>query len=75
MIKNTVTGLALVGFTIGVCMWWFLFPYETVLPEKRSEHKLMEYPLKDAYTLRAVGQEEFSDVKVPDTPADSKQQQ
>ena len=35
----------------------------------------MEYPLKDAYTLRAVGQEEFSDVKVPDTPADSKQQQ
>lgn len=56
-------------------MWWFLFPYETVLPEKRSEHKLMEYLLKDAYTLRAVGQEEFSDVKVPDPPADSKQQQ
>lgn len=28
----------------------------------------------DAYTIRAVGQEEFSDVKVPDEPAQSKSQ-
>ncbi|PLB34067.1 uncharacterized protein BDW47DRAFT_84149 [Aspergillus candidus] len=27
-----------------------------------------------AYTIRAVGQEEFSDVKVPDAPAQPKQQ-
>ncbi|KAJ5577842.1 uncharacterized protein N7459_006806 [Penicillium hispanicum] len=28
-----------------------------------------------AYTIRAVGQEEFSDVKVPDAPAQKPQQQ
>lgn len=28
-------------------------------------------PSTDAYTIRAVGQEEFSDVKVPDAPAES----
>ncbi|EAW20093.1 uncharacterized protein NFIA_097160 [Aspergillus fischeri NRRL 181] len=27
-----------------------------------------------AYTIRAVGQDEFSDVKVPDTPAKPQQQ-
>lgn len=26
----------------------------------------------DTYTLKAVGQEEFADVKVPDAPADKK---
>lgn len=31
-------------------------------------------PSLDAYTIRAVGQEEFSDVKVPDAPAQPKQQ-
>lgn len=28
----------------------------------------------DAYTIRAVGQEEFSDVKVPDAPAQPESQ-
>jgi hypothetical protein len=27
------------------------------------------FPNADTYTIRAVGQEEFSDVKVPDAPA------
>lgn len=31
-------------------------------------------PSIDAYTLRAVGQDEFEDVKVPDAPATSAQQ-
>jgi hypothetical protein len=26
----------------------------------------------DSYTIKAVGQEEFSDVKVPDAPAEKK---
>lgn len=30
--------------------------------------------LIDVYTLRAVGQEDFSDVQVPDTPAEPKKQ-
>lgn len=29
----------------------------------------------DAYTIRAIGQEEFSDVKVPDAPATPKGEQ
>lgn len=28
--------------------------------------------LSDSYTIKAVGQEEFSDVKVPDAPAEKK---
>ncbi|RAL07429.1 uncharacterized protein BO97DRAFT_429291 [Aspergillus homomorphus CBS 101889] len=47
LLKNAVTGLCLVGFTIGVY----------------------------AYTIRAVGQDEFSDVKVPDAPAKPQQKQ
>lgn len=31
-------------------------------------------PYTDAYTIRAVGQEEFSDVKVPDAPAQTESQ-
>ncbi|GAT28960.1 hypothetical protein RIB2604_02701460 [Aspergillus luchuensis] len=30
---------------------------------------LFKNALTDAYTIRAVGQDEFSDVKVPDEPA------
>ncbi|RAH46982.1 uncharacterized protein BO66DRAFT_437783 [Aspergillus aculeatinus CBS 121060] len=47
LVKNAITGLCLVGFTIGVY----------------------------AYTIRAVGQDEFSDVKVPETPAKPQQKQ
>ncbi|OJJ46269.1 hypothetical protein ASPZODRAFT_2091053 [Penicilliopsis zonata CBS 506.65] len=47
LVKNALTGLSLVAFTISVY----------------------------AYTIRAVGQEEFADVKVPDAPAAPKQQE
>lgn len=33
----------------------------------------MAFHCPDLYTLRAVGQEDFSDVKVPETPAEPKQ--
>ncbi|PWY89359.1 hypothetical protein BO70DRAFT_393860 [Aspergillus heteromorphus CBS 117.55] len=46
LFRNSLTGVALVAFTISVY----------------------------AYTIRAVGQDEFSDVKVPDAPAKSSQQ-
>ncbi|KAE8372360.1 hypothetical protein BDV26DRAFT_102138 [Aspergillus bertholletiae] len=47
LVKNALTGLGLVGFTIAVY----------------------------AYTIRAVGQDEFSDVKVPETSAKPQQKQ
>lgn len=39
----------------------------------KQEQKLT-ISLIDVYTLRAVGQEDFSDVQVPDTPAEPKKQ-
>jgi hypothetical protein len=36
-----------------------------------ADEKLTSVLSTDAYTIKAVGQEEFSDVKVPETPASS----
>lgn len=33
---------------------------------------LIRLLFSDTYTLKAVGQEDFADVKVPDAPADKK---
>lgn len=39
-----------------------------------NQEQKLTVSLIDAYTLRAVGQEDFSDVQVPDTPAEPKKQ-
>ncbi|KAL1627006.1 hypothetical protein SLS54_002545 [Diplodia seriata] len=57
LVKNIVTGAAIFSFAIGVC---------------KLRHELLHaLPLmsEDAFTIRAVAQDEFEDVKVPDHPA------
>ncbi|KAJ5677386.1 uncharacterized protein N7477_003019 [Penicillium maclennaniae] len=43
----------------------------TALQNHSADHYLPS-PSTDVYTIKAVGQEEFSDVKVPDAPAQKK---
>ncbi|KAF7157132.1 hypothetical protein CNMCM5623_001120 [Aspergillus felis] len=75
LFRNALTGLGLVAFTISVCT----YSTRTPLPEKKARREAWFAYIKgnfpDAYTIRAVGQDEFSDVKVPDTPAKQQQKQ
>jgi cytochrome c oxidase assembly factor 3 len=56
--KNALTGVSIFAFAIGVCML-FIHPNDV--------HMLNALPT-DAFTIRAVAQDEFEDVKVPDGP-------
>lgn len=60
LIRNTLTGLGLFGFCIGVCK---------DSADQRGMAVLMV--LADSFTIRAVSQDDFDDVIVPDAPAQS----
>jgi cytochrome c oxidase assembly factor 3 len=81
LVKNALTGLGLCGFCIGVCTLSFRifrFRQNKKLPFQRVALFSLLFSDRvlhsDAFTIRAVGQEDFSDVVVPDVPAASKQQ-
>lgn len=59
LFKNTVLGLGLLVFTGAIC---------TFLRQGQSSRTYRLMMETDTYTLKAVGQDEFEDVKVPDTP-------
>jgi cytochrome c oxidase assembly factor 3, fungi type len=61
LVKNAVLGLGLWTLVGGVC----------TSPSTRLYDRLTN--LADWYTLKAVGQDEFEDVKVPDAPRQSQQ--
>ncbi|TGJ87639.1 hypothetical protein E0Z10_g1106 [Xylaria hypoxylon] len=56
LVKNAVVGSAVAAFALGV-----------------SQHGILIWVILwlDIYTIRAIGQDEFEDVKVPDAPARS----
>jgi len=59
LVKNIITGAGLFALTIGICkgslqfIWIFEYWWDISL---------------DVYTIRAVSQDEFEDVRVPDAP-------
>ncbi|KUI66305.1 Cytochrome c oxidase assembly factor 3, mitochondrial [Cytospora mali] len=68
LVKNAITGLGVAGIAVGVCTSTpFLFH---VHPGERKNTD----PLADVYTITAVGQDEFEDVKVPDVPVQQAQE-
>ncbi|KAF7116277.1 hypothetical protein CNMCM5793_004353 [Aspergillus hiratsukae] len=76
LFRNALTGLGLVAFTISVCTYSSGPPLLDVSVQNARREALFAHTRRnflDAYTIRAVGQDEFSDVKVPDTPAQQKQ--
>lgn len=62
LVKNMITGVGIFAFTMGVCMCTPFFsgtiPRVLIIPS-------------DALTIRAVAQDEFEDVIVPDAPKKS----
>jgi cytochrome c oxidase assembly factor 3 len=63
LIKNSLTGLGLFAFCIGVCKFGIKAQVITVLTCFSV----------DSFTIKAVSQDDFEDVQVPDTPAQSPQ--
>jgi cytochrome c oxidase assembly factor 3 len=56
LVRNILTGVGIFSFAIGVCKYVVV---------------LMEYSANgdtDAFTIKAVAQDDFEDVKVPDAP-------
>ncbi|KAA6409724.1 MAG: cytochrome c oxidase assembly mitochondrial [Lasallia pustulata] len=56
LIKNIITGSALFAFTICIC-------------KSPSPRLASPTSIDDAYTIHAVSQDDFSDVPIPDAPA------
>ncbi|KAJ6121770.1 hypothetical protein N7512_004235 [Penicillium capsulatum] len=87
LFKNAATGLGLFVFSIGVSGAALPRPrlvIQRLWRDRRQAHSARRSKTialtiifsmsTDAYTIRAVGQEEFSDVKVPDAPAQNQPQ-
>jgi cytochrome c oxidase assembly factor 3 len=72
LVKNALTGLTLCGFVVGVCT--SLSSLLTTGTTISFRSLRTDWRLLDAFTIRAVGQEDFSDVVVPSAPAASQQQ-
>lgn len=65
IVRNIATGAALFSFCIGVCTRHPLLP----MAASRGYSTLTRgHLILDAFTINAVGQDDFSDVKVPDAP-------
>lgn len=62
LIKNTLTGLGLFAFCMGVCMLVTI-----------SSYCGANCSIVDSFTIKAVSQDDFEDVQVPDAPAQSPQ--
>jgi cytochrome c oxidase assembly factor 3 len=60
-VKNALTGLGIFGFCVGVCK------YSNYL----ERIAWLMATIIDFFTINAVAQDEFEDVKVPDAPAQS----
>ena len=64
--------------TESIAAWWHHQAHSThcrtlgTTLHDQSADSYSPSPSTDAYTIKAVGQEEFSDVKVPDAPAQKK---
>jgi cytochrome c oxidase assembly factor 3, fungi type len=58
LFKNMATGAAIFSFALGVC---------ACAPTIHFKDKVLIVPT-DAFTIHAVGQDNFEDVKVPDAP-------
>jgi cytochrome c oxidase assembly factor 3 len=63
IVKNALTGLAIMGFAIGVC------PLHHPSAVDSSTTSPLIYLSPDSFTIRAVAQDDFEDVVVPDAPA------
>lgn len=59
MVKNAFTGLGVLGFAVGVC--------KSCHNLACSDEALMER--SDVFTIKAVAQDDFEDVPIPDGPA------
>ncbi|KAL8730258.1 MAG: hypothetical protein Q9181_004725 [Wetmoreana brouardii] len=60
LVKNIFTGIGISAFAIGVCEFQFI-----------PGHNQLGWPMltsKDAFTIHAVAQDDFSDVQIPDAP-------
>lgn len=62
LIKNIVTGLSLFSLTVGICKKAIESSQNTVLTL-----------FSDIYTIKAISQDNFEDVKVPDAPIQTSQ--
>ncbi|GAB7364973.1 hypothetical protein MBLNU230_g5756t2 [Neophaeotheca triangularis] len=60
LVKNAVTGLCIIGFVAGVCT------LENVAYRGQGQDTKSS---ADTWTLKAVGQDDFSDIPMPDVPA------
>jgi cytochrome c oxidase assembly factor 3 len=58
LIKNTITGTAIVGLVIGICANTTLLILYILVADV----------VTDAYTIRVISQDEFEDVVVPPEP-------
>ncbi|KAL8944978.1 MAG: hypothetical protein Q9211_000411 [Gyalolechia sp. 1 TL-2023] len=63
LIKNIFTGLGLAAFTISVCKC-----YIGSWSKSRTTISADDSGTLDAFTIRAVAQDDFSDVQVPNAP-------
>ena len=61
LVKNALTGLGIFGFCVGVCKYSNYFKGISWLTGTNI----------DFFTINAVAQDEFEDVKVPDAPVQS----
>ncbi|KAJ9500518.1 hypothetical protein LTR99_000559 [Exophiala xenobiotica] len=66
LFKNMVTGVAIFSFAIGVCTQALRTLFSVCI--YRHHYPLTLAPKTVAFTLRAVGQDRFEDVIVPDAP-------
>ena len=68
IIPNAITGVCIFGFVIAVCMSIALY---SILAGLSGVLLIAVLRCVDAYTIKAVGQDEFEDVPIPDAPTPS----
>ncbi|EXJ57087.1 hypothetical protein A1O7_07431 [Cladophialophora yegresii CBS 114405] len=68
LVKNTLTGIAIFGFAIGVCMPACLPSAHLVAISFENQPLTDVFAIIVSFTLKAVGQETFDDVIVPSEP-------
>ncbi|KAK5174504.1 uncharacterized protein LTR77_001584 [Saxophila tyrrhenica] len=62
LVKNAITGVCIVGFVAAVCA--------SRTPERRHGRSIgADERRADTFTIKAIGQDDFSDVPMPDAPA------
>lgn len=69
LVRNAITGLAIFGFVAGVCTWQ---ASKQLLNNPRASINTIDRSLTnqhlDTWTIKAIGQDDFSDVPIPDAP-------